>query len=212
MSETSSTSTGYPRKRARTRRRLLEAGSSVLAERGPDGATVGAIAAAAGVTPATFYNHFSSLNELVDSVVAELAVGVEIGRDTLAAVENDPAARVAIGTEQLLDLAVVDPTAANAFVSLLASVPELRSRVRGIVIQAVADGIDSGRFRQRSAPVTADALLGAVVQWIRSALAGDTSGSRGEQLAIALEIVGLDEREVGSLIEVASSARTRIGA
>ncbi|MCB0991290.1 MAG: TetR/AcrR family transcriptional regulator, partial [Acidimicrobiales bacterium] len=99
MSGTSSTTTGYPRKRARTRRQLLEAGSSVLAERGPDGATVGAIAAAAGVTPATFYNHFSSLNELVESVVAELAVGVEIGRDTLAAVENDPAARVVIGTE-----------------------------------------------------------------------------------------------------------------
>ena len=50
----------------------------VLADSGPEGATVGDIAAEAGVAPGTFYNHFKSLAELVDEVTAEIGTGVEV--------------------------------------------------------------------------------------------------------------------------------------
>lgn len=204
MSETDTDvteSAGYQRKRARTRHALRRAAMEVLADRGPDGTTVGAVAKRARVAPGTFYNHFPTLPDLVTAVVDELATGVEIGRDLLTDVEHDPAARVVIGTRQLLTLTVDDPVSARAFVALMASVPELRSRVRGIVRGAVVDGMDAGRFAPRDPNVTTDALLGAVLQWMRSRLAGDAGpDQQPDQLRAALGIAGLPDADADAVL------------
>ena len=201
--------TGYQRKRARTRRSLRRAGMEVLAVHGPDGTTVGAVAKQAQVAPGTFYNHFPTLADLVSAVVDELATGVEIGRDLLADLEHDPAARIVIGTRQLLSLTREDPTAARAFVTLLASVPELRSRVRAIVCNAIVDGAKVGRFAPRDPNVTTDALLGAAVQWMRSRLADEAGlDEEPEQLRAALRIAGLAEADLDEVLaRVASTSR-----
>jgi AcrR family transcriptional regulator len=184
--------TGYPRKRARTRRQLMDAGVVVLARTGREGATVGEVAREARVSPATFYNHFSDLDELTDAVVDDLAAAVEIGRELLTAVEHDPAARVAIGTRQLLDLAGDDPSTAQAFVTLLATVPAFRRRVRATVAGAVEAGIAEGRFTRQPVEVVVDALIGAVTQWIRTRLAGETDDAGDiARLTLALRIAGL---------------------
>jgi AcrR family transcriptional regulator len=200
---------GYQRKRARTRRTLRRAGMEVLAARGPDGTTIGAVAKQAKVAPGTFYNHFPTLHDLVTAVVDELATGVEIGRDLLTQIEHDPAGRVLIGTRQLLSLTSDDPIAARAFVSLLASVPELRVRVRAIVRSAIVDGVAVGRFSPRNPNVTTDALLGAVVQWMRSRLADEAGpAEEPEQLRAALQIAGLAEGDIDDVLRrVAVSAR-----
>jgi AcrR family transcriptional regulator len=174
----------------------------VLAERGPDGTTIGAIAKRAHVAPGTFYNHYPTLADLVSTVAEELATGVEIGRDLLAEVEHDPAARVLIGTRQLLELTVDDPVSARAFVALLATIPELRTRVRSIVRGAIVDGVNANRFAEIDPEVTADALLGAVVQWMRTRLAGDSSSEQQpDQLRLALHIVGVPADEIAPLID-----------
>lgn len=146
---------------------------AVLAERGPDGSTVGEIARRAHVAPGTLYNHFDGLAAITAAVVDELAAGVEIEREQLTAIEHDAAMRVAIGTLQLLDLARSAPDTARAFLTLLASVPAFRARIRATVRGAIADGIDQGRFDDRPSDVTADAVLGATTQWMRTLLAGE---------------------------------------
>lgn len=189
---------GYPRKRARTRRQLMNAGMAALAERGPDGITVGGIARRASVAPGTFYNHFDDLEALTSAVVDELASGVEIGGEQLRAIEHDAAKRVAIGTQQLLDLAREHPDTARAFVALLATVPAFRARVRATVRLAIDDGIATGRFAVRSPAIVADALIGAVVQWMRSLLFGESDTTPdGERLELALQIAGLVEQSTG---------------
>lgn len=199
-------SEGYPRKRARTRRALLNAGMTALAERGPGGATIGEIAGRAHVATGTFYNHFPSIAALTEAITDELAAGVEIASDVLTEIEGDPAVRVVIGTRQLLALARDDPATAHAFVSLLATIPMLRTRIRRTVRGAVADGIEAGRFRRASASATADALLGAVVQWMRSRLAGEHGDEPEEELlAIALDIVGLPASDADDVIALAQA-------
>jgi AcrR family transcriptional regulator len=159
------------------------------------------------VAPGTFYNHFPTLPDLVTSIVDELATGVEIGRAVLTDVEHDPAARVLIGTRQLLSLTNDDPVAARAFVSLLASVPELRRRVRAIVRGAIVDGIDGDRFDRRDPDVTTDALLGAVVQWMRTRLAGEAGPDDvPEQLRAALRIAGLPHADIDEIVPPETSA------
>ena len=201
-------SAGYPRKRARTRRQLLDAGIAALADSGPGGLTVADIAGRAGVASGTFYNHFPSMAHLVEAVTDELAGGVEIVRDLLEQVEHDPAARVAIGTRQLLRLTRADPAAARAFVSLLLTTPAFRTRVRATVHRAIDAGIRAGRFPARSAGVTTDAVLGTVVQWMRSALA-DEAGPEPEReyLRMILIVVGLPEIEIEPVLDRATTRR-----
>ena len=152
---------GYPRKRRQTRRRLLNAGAAVLAEQGPGHMTAGQVAAAAEVAVGTLYNHFPSVDDLIDAVAQDLGRGIEIGRDTLVEIEHDPGRRVAIGVLQLLQMAENDPVSAAAFVSLTAVRPEFRARVRGIVGQAIRDGVEAGRFDVGAGPAATNAVLGA---------------------------------------------------
>ncbi|MEM7338766.1 MAG: TetR/AcrR family transcriptional regulator [Actinomycetota bacterium] len=206
---------GYPRKRAQTRQRLLRAGMVVVARNGPDGARVRDVAAEAGVVTGTFYNHFPSLAELIDAIAGELSVGVEIASTTLEAIEHDPAARVAIGTCQLMQLVDDDPTSASAFIALLAGQPSFRSRIRSVITGAVADGVRTGRFAVVDAATVSDACLGAAVQWMRSALAGEADAEAGvaagdavrARLRVMLAIVGLDQSDVDQVIDMALSAR-----
>ncbi|MEO5900171.1 MAG: TetR/AcrR family transcriptional regulator [Ilumatobacteraceae bacterium] len=199
---------GYPRKRARTRRQLVDAGMAALADHGPGGVTIGDIAGRAGVATGTFYNHFPSMAHLIDAVTDELAGGVEIARGVLEQVERDPAALVAIGTRQLLRLTRADPPAARAFVSLLATAPAFRARVRTTVHGAIDAGIGAGRFPERSAVLTTDAVLGTVVQWMRSALT-DEAGPEPERehLRMILVIVGLPQREIDPVLDRVTAPR-----
>lgn len=178
----------------------------VLAERGPGGATVGEIARRARVSPGTFYNHFEDLPTLVTAVVDELAAGVEIGNEQLQAVEHDAAARVAIGTRQLLDLATSDPAMARAFVALLATVPEFRRRVRRTVGIAISDGVTQGRFAPAPGTMVPDAILGSVVQWMRTRLADEHDGTSDvEHLEYILHIAGHVDDDARAVAERASA-------
>jgi AcrR family transcriptional regulator len=183
---------------------------AVLAERGPDGATVGEIAKRAHVSSGTFYNHFLSIEDLVEAVTGELSTAVEIGRDTLNVVEHDPAMRVLLGSAQLLSLVDDDPSSAAAFVALLATVPAFRDRVRQLVGGALADGIDDGRFADHDVMALTDAVLGSVVQWMRTGLSrggGVSRPNRIDQYRIMLGIVGVPTPEGASLLEKLDDVR-----
>ncbi|MFT7597678.1 MAG: AcrR family transcriptional regulator [Acidimicrobiales bacterium] len=196
---------GYPKKRARTRAQLMHAGMIVLARRGPDGATVGEIAGEAGVASGTFYNHFPSLIDLVEEIAGQLQMTVEIASTILDSIENDPAIRVAIGSRQLLLLSSEDPAGAAAFVSLLAAIPTFRLRIRTVILGTVESGIEAGRFDVASAASATDAVLGAVVQWMRSDLA-DESGEEqlDDRVSLLLRLLGLAKRDVGKTIKAAA--------
>lgn len=194
-------SAGYPRKRAQTRRRLLQAGMHVVASRGPDRATVGEVATEAGVAPGTFYNHFASLPEMIDVIADRLSGGVEIGEGALDLIENDPAARVAVGTLQLLRMAETDSVAATAFVSLTAAKPDFRARVRSIVGRAISDGVKNERFDVHLGAAATNAVLGTVLQSMRSRVLGETDASSAHEVAhLVLRILGVKAEEISAVI------------
>jgi AcrR family transcriptional regulator len=180
---------------------------SVLAERGPGNVSAGEIAAAADVATGTFYNHFSSVDEFIDAIASDLGRGIEIGRDTLAEIEHDPAGRVAIGVLQLLDMADNDPVSASAFVTMAAVRPDFRARVRDLVGQAIIDGVDAGRFDGVSAPAAINAVLGTALQSMRSRVLGETDGSEAVAVAtLVLRLLGMEPREIDAVV---SDARSR---
>ena len=196
---------GYPRKRRQTRRRLLNAGAAVLAERGPGHVTAGEVATAAEVAVGTLYNHFPSVDELIDAVAHDLGRGIEIGRDTLAEIEHDPGRRVAIGVLQLLQMAEDDPVSAAAFVSLTAVRADFRARVRRIVGQAISDGVEAGSFDVQTGPAATSAVLGTTLQAMRSRLLAESShGDAIEVARLVMRLLGADD--IDTIVEQARLA------
>lgn len=72
MTENSTKSTNrWERRKARTRRRLMEAGESLFRDRGFDAITVEEIAEAADVAKGTFFNYFESKETLLGALLVE---------------------------------------------------------------------------------------------------------------------------------------------
>ena len=63
---------------------------------------------------------FPTVADFFAALAQDVGRGIEIGQAILIDIENDPAARVAIGTLQLLQMPDPDPAAASAFVMLVA--------------------------------------------------------------------------------------------
>src|SRR5258706_6331166 len=86
--------TGYFRKREKTRAKLLDAAKRVMAGKGVEGTTIAEIAIAADVAPGTFYNYFTTREEILDAVATSL---VDEFRAVVTAIQrsiDDPAERI----------------------------------------------------------------------------------------------------------------------
>ncbi|MEZ5375073.1 MAG: helix-turn-helix domain-containing protein [Acidimicrobiales bacterium] len=198
---------GYPRKRRQTRRRLLNAGMAVLAERGPGHMTAAQVAKEAGVAIGTFYNHFPTIDDIIEAIANDLGRGVEISSDTLNEIEHDPARRVAIGVIQLLHMAEDAPAAAAAFGSLAATLPGFRGRIRGVINQAIAEGVAAGRFDITPGESATNAVLGTSLQSIRSRLLGETSAADAPDVVrLVLRVLGTSANDIDTIVDQSLAA------
>jgi AcrR family transcriptional regulator len=78
----------------RTRRRLLDAAAAEVARLGPAGASLGGIAAAAGLRTGSVYFHFASKDELIATMLEEgLRESLRVLEEALAAVPDPADAR-----------------------------------------------------------------------------------------------------------------------
>jgi AcrR family transcriptional regulator len=84
-------------RREQTRRRLLATAMRVFAEKGADAPLIDDFIAAAGVARGTFYNHFSTTQELLDAVTAELSDTILAEIDKVVVTIKDPLERLATG-------------------------------------------------------------------------------------------------------------------
>jgi len=90
---------------ARTRRRLLDAGRTLFALRGPTGVTSHEIAAEAGFASGTFYLHFKHKGELFQELTDEAASELEARLIAAAATGPDPRRIVEAQAEALVGFA-----------------------------------------------------------------------------------------------------------
>jgi AcrR family transcriptional regulator len=183
---------GYFRKREKTRARLLEAAKRVMAGKGVEATTIAEIAAAADVAPGTFYNYFTTREEILDAVAASL---VEEFRRVMAAIQHtvdDPAERISVAIRLFLER-VRDDTLWGWFMARYApSLPILRDQTRDIIrSRIVKEGLARKRFRLPSTRAVGDLITGTTVTALRSILEGRLS------LDVAGEVAELVLRGLG---------------
>jgi len=195
---------GYFRKREKTRAQLLDAAKRVMAGKGVEGTTIAEIAAAAGVAPGTFYNYFTTREEILDAVATSL---VEEFRRVMAAIQrtvDDPAERIAIAVRLFLERARDDALWGWFMARYAPSLPILRDQTRDIIRERIVkEGLARKRFRLPSTRAVGDLITGTTVTALRSMLEGRLS------LDAASEVAELILRGLGVPLPEAHAIATR---
>lgn len=189
------------KKKARTRRQLLDAAVEVLAEQG-EGFSVVDVAARAGVSHGTFYNYFADRDALIVGLVPVL-VEAFAAQAAIEVDEADPAARFAIITARALAVAAAAP-------DLVRAALRLEAVQRALVVEGplaylredLVAGHLGGRFDGPPDDGTLDVVLGALLLAARRIVEGE-SGLDHRRVVIRrlLGALGVEAREAETLAD-----------
>lgn len=191
-------------RREQTRRRLLSAAMAVFAEKGTDAPLIDDFIAAAGVARGTFYNYFSTTQELLDAVTAELSDAILASVDKVVLRIPDPLERMVCGCLLYMHFAVDLPNW-GAFVMRTG----FRSRASGKLVDVylprdLSLAHEAGQVAYPSVQAARDLVLGCVNRAILSALAGDMPPDYLRQMMVlALRGLGVAPERAQALSEMA---------
>ncbi|MEN0067611.1 MAG: TetR/AcrR family transcriptional regulator [Myxococcota bacterium] len=202
-SETSEKPTRGHKKKARTRRRLIEAG---VKSYGAFGAamTVQHVVAEADVSHGTFYNYFEDLDALVEAVAVDVIT--ELGEAVASAGHADPAQRFATASLQTLILLGRRTEFARVILRLVTR----GDREQGFTMNLRADlaeGQASGRFRAFPDELAEDAVYGMLVVSLHRMVVGRWSEDRARLIVEhLLKVLGVPAAEAAELVANASAS------
>ncbi len=183
-------------RRERTRRRLTEAASALIAEKGVAGLRIQEITERADVALGSFYNHFATKEELVEAVVAatiEVRAAAIVEQMTAL---GDPAQVVAYACRRVVQIAVEEPDVAWLFVNLDRADALFETIVHRSALAALHDGIETGRFAVEDADVALITMVGGALTVMRAILDGRCSPNVDALFAESvLRSVGLERDE-----------------
>ena len=198
-----------PNKRQRTRRKLLDAGLQVIAERG-EALTASDVVLAADVSNGTFYNHFLDRDDFIQTLAHESLRAITDGSadDTEGA---DPAWRFAVATARVLDAAIRQPLWGRAVLRLSESPTPLHAAIQQHLRFDLSEGHRTGRFIYGADPVTIDLVSGTLMASIRRLVSADSPRDEADEdtipnvVARLLEAIGVECDESRSLATAAHS-------
>lgn len=159
-------------KRERTRRQLLLAAVQVFGARGVAAATIQEIAAVAGMTPGTVYNHFDTK----DAIVAALAMWMAqlLNARILQSLDGvtDGAQRTVIGHRRHAWLARESPRWSLLLLEISASAPELMRYIAEFALADLRLGMAQQSFRVESEAAAMDLIFGLGAQVMQTMASG----------------------------------------
>jgi AcrR family transcriptional regulator len=212
-----SASTRGTRRRARTRQKLTDAASVLIAEKGVAGLRISELAERADVGLGSFYNHFGSKQELVEAVVADtIGARAQSIVARMASIE-DPAEVVSFACRHVVRIANEEPELAWLFVNLDRADALFETIVLPYALGALELGVAAGRFEIVETHIALTAIVGGALAVMRAILDGRYGPDAGTLFAEAvLRSLGLDRadahevatRELLELAPISHSAPT----
>lgn len=170
-------------RRARTRAQFLAAAFELFGEEGGLYARIEDIAAKAGVTRATFYNHFAGMAELRDALTYELT------HDFLTAVSwtvselPDPRARAAVAIRFYLHRARADRNWAWSILNVSANGVLFGAETYHHAQETVREGMEAGVLNLPMSELGRDLVLGTAIAAIAAMLREDLPDDYPEAVA-----------------------------
>jgi len=194
MTETAATSR-LDRKRERTRQRLIDAGRSLIAEKGVAGLRIQEITASADVALGSFYNYFPTKEDLVEAVVSESLD--MLGAETVVNDgSEDPAVTAGNAVRRVVRLAFDQPDFARLLLNLSHADSLFAQAFHPYARSVVERGIASGRFDSPDIDVSVNLVVGSSLALIRAILDGvHTDGAEHSHAELSLRALGVPAAE-----------------
>lgn len=176
------------RRKAQTRRKLIDAARAMLADDTAGGASIQDITDAADVGFGSFYNHFTSKTELFTVAVEDVLE--EIGQllDRLGADVDDPAVVFADSVRRAVRICLARPELARVLVRHGVSYLDSDRGLAPRALRDITNGIAAGRFQVDNPRLAlagvAGSLLAALHLWLSGAEPFDETAC--DQLAMQL--------------------------
>lgn len=172
------------RRRARTRGKLVQAAGELMAEGGVEAVTISSITERADLGAGTFYNYFSSRDEVIDAVVASAVETLGQRLDALTLGMPDAAEIYSFSLRHLLGTAVTDPIWGWLMVRLGIAHSQLLATLGPRARRDLMIGVESGRFHIPDIDVATAITFGATLSAMHAYLKG---GQRSDPSAVLAE-------------------------
>jgi AcrR family transcriptional regulator len=187
--------TRVDRRRERTRQRLVDAGRSLIAEKGVAGLRIQEITEQADVALGSFYNYFPTKDDLVEAVVASSLA--DLGAETVIGdATQDPAMTASAAIRRVVGLAFEDPEFARLLINLNHADAVFARSFHPFAQQVVERGVASGRFQTPDIEVSVNIVVGGSLSLIRAILDGEHArGVEMPHAEVSLRALGIPSEE-----------------
>lgn len=189
-------------RRERTRQRMLDAAFKLLGREQGRNVRIEEICADAGVSRATFYNYFASMEEMYAALSFDLSHAFNVAARTSMARMEDTTERAAAGIRYYLDRAHEDPRWGWAMVHISAAGPLFGTETFGSVLASQEEGIASGEFNIADARIGRDLVLGTALAAMITLLREDVPPSYSRSVALhVLRALGVPEAKARAVTD-----------
>jgi AcrR family transcriptional regulator len=198
----SAQATRSDRRRERTRHRLVDAGRTLIAEKGVAGLRIQEITEQADVALGSFYNYFPTKEDLVEAVVADSLAG--LGAATVVDDANqDPALTASNAVRRVVRLAFDDPEFARLVVNLSHAETLFAGAFHPFARQVVERGVELKRFETPDIEASVNLIVGGSLLLIRAILDGQhAEGIEVAHAEVALRALGVPGKEARTISQV----------
>lgn len=192
------------RQRQKTHDRLIDAALAVMAQKGADAATINDITEAADVGFGSFYNYFSSKDEILAAATDVLFERIGNRIDSTVGAIGDPLQALAAALRLFVNIVIPKPEWAK-FIVRVSMVPGYKQV--GLFPRLFRDihrVEESGRLLIMDSGTATYAVGGAMLFLVTALLEGDlpVEGAPERIAGMALRMLGVSEAEITQLVSV----------
>ncbi len=191
--------------RARTRGKLLQAARVVMSRQGIERTAINDITAEAGVAFGSFYNYFSSKDEIARAVFVEDMIATADMLDRNRPADAESALIVALNIRIVLRHAIADPIWGWFLVHTASSAGDLVETMGGRLARDIRNGVADGSFVCPDVLTTMDSIAGGVLFLLRQILEGRRPPEAIERFVeFVLRGLGVESKAAARVVKATS--------
>ena len=184
----------------------MDAGCAVMSAKGFEASSITEIIEQARVGVGSFYNHFSSKEDLAKAIFAERADAFATGLENAALATSDAAAATCFAFRRLIEEVQTDKVWAAFIVQLEPTMQMLDGLLRGHARNALSFGVAQGLLKVENLEAGITAIHAIMIATAKGMLAGDLTPEEAHGSArLALRMFGVEHGRAAELSDMSMS-------
>lgn len=185
----------------------MAAAYGIMGAKGLDGSSIADIIDQAGVGVGSFYNHFSSKEDLAKAVFAERAEALGSTLEHVARASDNIAAATCYAFRRLIEEVESDALWAAFIIQLEPSLQMLDGLLRDHARAGLQSGIMNGKLHIDDVETGITAFHAVIVAVAKSMLAGHISPTQAHRASLlGMRLFGIDEAQAARLANLSMTA------